>query len=271
MNDVILPRILSSTGTFIGRANGRDYRLIPQIAESTACDGFELMLLEDWSERLPVVCDFLLASGFLPETVHLEKNIGVLLSAGTEKCAEEALEIYRRDMEAAARLGARLVVLHFWGGRLSDYLIDKNLPLIPLFYDIAAQYGILLTIENIPCVYGTPLFMWNRIAAYYPEAKFIFDTRFGGFHNEYKKIFASPHWKNVCHMHISDFGGEMIQPILHPGEGAMDFDDLFAAMPSYPQAIAVESPVLAGDGTVDIEKLNRTVAYTREMCEKYRK
>ena len=26
-----------------------------------------------------------------------------------------------------------------------------------------------------------------------------------------------------------------------------------------------------GNGTVDIEKLNRTVAYTREMCEKYRK
>lgn len=67
------------------------------------------MLLEDWSERLPVVCDFLLASGFLPETVHLEKNIGVLLSAGTEKCAEEALEIYRRDMEGGikARRAAR--------------------------------------------------------------------------------------------------------------------------------------------------------------------
>ena len=124
MNDVILPRILSSTGTFIGRANGRDYHLIPQIAGSTACDGFELMLLEDWSERLPAVCDFLLASGFLPETVHLEKNIGVLLSAGTEKCAEEALEIFRRDIVAASRLGARLAVLHFWGGRLSDYHID---------------------------------------------------------------------------------------------------------------------------------------------------
>lgn len=271
MNDVILPRILSSTGTFIGRANGRDYHLIPQIAGSTACDGFELMLLEDWSERLPAVCDFLLASGFLPETVHLEKNIGVLLSAGTEKCAGEALEIFRRDIVAASRLGARLAVLHFWGGRLSDYHIDKNLPLIPLFYDIAAESGILLTIENIPCVYGTPLFMWNRIAAYYPEAKFIFDTRFGGFHNEYKKIFASPHWKNVCHMHISDFGGEMIHPILHPGNGTIDFNDLFAAMPSYPQAIAVESPVLNGNGTVDIEKLNRTVAYTRAMCEKYRK
>ena len=63
MNDVILPRILSSTGTFIGRANGRDYHLIPQIAGSTACDGFELMLLEDWSERLPAVCDFLLEIG----------------------------------------------------------------------------------------------------------------------------------------------------------------------------------------------------------------
>lgn len=271
MNNTRSPKILVSTGTFIGRANGRNERLIPIIAEKTICDGFELMLLEDWHERLPAVCDFLLTSGFRPETVHLEKNIGVLLSDGSEKRAQEAVEIFRKDIEVSAKLGAHLAVLHFWGGRRSDYHLDKNLPFIPIFYEIAKKSGILLTIENIPCVYGASLFAWNRIAAYYPEARFIFDSRLDAFHHDYKKIFASPHWKNVCHMHISDSGKEMIHPILHPGEGAIDFDSLFAEMPSYPPAITIESPVLNPDGTADTEKLNRTVAYIRELCEKYKK
>lgn len=271
MSNTKKPEILVSTGTFIGRANGRNERLIPVIAENAVCDGFELMLLEDWTNRLPAVCDFLVASDFHPKTIHLEKSIGVLLSDGSEQRARQALDTFMRDIEAAAKLGADLAVLHFWGGRRSDFHIDKNLPYIPRFYEAADIYGITLTIENIPCVYGTPLFAWNRIAAYYPAAKFIFDSRFGAFHNEYKKIFASPHWENVCHTHISDFGGEMIHPILHPGEGAIDFEDLFAAMPSYTPMITVESPVLNADGTADTEKLNRTVAYVRSLCEKYRK
>ena len=268
MNNTKKPEILVSTGTFIGRANGRNERLIPVIAENAVCDGFELMLLEDWTNRLPAVCDFLVASDFHPKTIHLEKSIGVLLSDGSEQRARQALDTFMRDIEAAAKLGADL---HFWGGRRSDFHIDKNMPYIPRFYEAADIYGITLAIENIPCVYGTPLFAWNRIAAYYPAAKFIFDSRFGAFHNEYKKIFASPHWENVCHTHISDFGGEMIHPILHPGEGAIDFEDLFAAMPSYTPMITVESPVLNADGTADTEKLNRTVAYVRSLCEKYRK
>ena len=104
---------------------------------------------------------------------------------------------------------------------------------------------------------------------------FIFDTRFGKFHEQYMDIFASPVWKNVKHMHASSFSGAknewgLIRPILQPGEGKVDFDHIISNMPHYEGSVTLESPVIAEDGSVDIATVNRSLDFLRERFEKYR-
>ena len=38
--------ILCSTGAIIGRPNGRNYRLLEDLAKQLQCDGFELMMYD---------------------------------------------------------------------------------------------------------------------------------------------------------------------------------------------------------------------------------
>ena len=59
------------------------------------------------------------------------------------------------------------------------------------------------------------------------------------------------------------------RPIVHPGEGKIDFDRLFAAMPPYDgETVTLESPVMLPDGTHDLEKLNRSLSFLRDKTRK---
>ena len=46
-------QILCSTGTMVGRANGYDYRVIIENKDLPGADGFELMMLKAWYDKLP--------------------------------------------------------------------------------------------------------------------------------------------------------------------------------------------------------------------------
>ena len=52
-----MAKILCSTGTMIGRPNGRDYRLIEKYAPQLHCDGFEFMMYSSWYEEVDVLTD----------------------------------------------------------------------------------------------------------------------------------------------------------------------------------------------------------------------
>ncbi|MBQ0009844.1 MAG: sugar phosphate isomerase/epimerase [Ruminococcus sp.] len=270
------PSVLVSTGAIIGRANGFDPRLIPPAREVLDCDGFELMTLEPWYGIYEDVSRILKKENFVPRTVHLEKKIGILLAENTPESTAEAVRHLKENLALCREVGAHLAVLHLWGGAFSDYALPAAIEKLASFFSLAEEAETVLTIENIPCKAGTPLRAWEQIAAAFPDAPFTFDTRFGAFHGETADILQSPLWKNVRHMHISDYRGglrewETLRPILHPGEGGQDFDALFEALPSYPAAMAVESPVLREDGTNDFDKLNKTVSYLRSLCKKHKK
>lgn len=267
-------KIYASTGTFIGAANNFDCGVIKEKAPFIDCDGFELMLLSAWYDNFYDVIKKISSFDLSFPVVHFEKGIGILLAENTEESKEKAKKNFIMNVEAAKCVGAEKAVFHLWGGKLSDSAIDDSAKSVSDFYRECDKAGIELLIENIPARYNGPLACWEKVRAEYPSAKFIYDTRFGEFHGESRKIFGSSFWKSVHHIHISSFDGQMkewglLRPILHPGEGKIDFDSLISDMPPYDGTVTLESPVLLEDGSVDIDKLNRSLSYIRKkFCEK---
>ena len=78
----------------------------------------------------------------------------------------------------------------------------------------------------------------------------------------------TPH---IEHVHVSDFGGgyrdfSALRPILHPGEGTVDFP-LFASLldaMDYRGGVTLESPVM-GEGGWDTDKLCATLRYLGDI------
>ena len=261
-------RLYASTGTFIGRANGYDYRLIAETAPLVACDGFELMMLPAWYGRLDDAARVLKSARVYTPVMHFDKEIGNLLSAGG---AEEAKRLFKINCAFANSVGARRGVLHLWGGLPSDSNIDVNFSVLPYVYGVSEEYGIEIMIENIPCRMSTPLTRLREIKAAFPKATFVFDTRFAKFCGEIGTFeSARDMWDGtVSHIHISDYNGGgasrgLIRPILHPGEGVIDFERFFRDLPAFSGTVTLESPVLSEEGAIDVKKLNLTLSYLKK-------
>ena len=271
----IMNKLYVSTGTIVGKANGYDHKVITENFENFSCDGYELMMLGFWYKKLDKVAADLRSSGIYTPVIHFDKDIGVIFAENDERFVPKAIDFFRMNAEFAEEIGAKKAVFHLWGGPKSDGNIDMATGLLPELIAECEKHGVMLLIENIPCKYSDPLSVWGKINERQPDVNFIFDTRFGAFHGQYLDIFASPLWKKVKHMHISSYSGVvnewgLIRPILHPGEGTVDFDHVFSNMPHYDESITIESPVLRDDGTLDVEKMRGTIAYMRNLIEKYR-
>ena len=274
MND-IKNRFYASTGTLVGRENNFDYCVITENAKKIRADGFELMILRPWYGRLDEIAKALADAGVYTPAIHFDKKIGVMLAEGDPKTSEKALELFAENVRMAKMTGAKKSVFHLWGGQKSDGAVDGAIELLPQMKEMCEAAGTELLIENIPCVYNDPLSIWEKIYSRIPDMGFVFDTRFGKFHDQYMDIFASPTWQNVKHMHASSFLGAknewgLIRPILQPGEGKVDFDHLISNMPHYEGSVTLESPVIAEDGSVDIATLNRSLDFLREKFALYR-
>lgn len=268
-------KFYASTGTIVGRANNFDYNVIIDHAKDIRADGIEFMMLSVWYNRIDEIAEALKKAGIYTPVIHFDKYIGVMLADGDEKTNVEAMKLFRENARLAKLIGAGKAVFHLWGGQKSDSTVDGAIELLPQMRDICEEAGTELLIENIPCEYNDPLSIWEKIYSRIPDMGFIFDTRFGKFHDQYMDIFASPVWKNVKHMHASSYNGKknelgLIRPILQPGEGQVDFDHIISNMPHYEGSVTLESPVLSDDGSVDTATLNRSLDYLREKFELYR-
>ena len=51
--------ILCSTGALLGRPNGRDFRLLETLTPKLRCDGYELMIYQDWYDQAEDLYAFL--------------------------------------------------------------------------------------------------------------------------------------------------------------------------------------------------------------------
>ena len=266
-------KIYCSTGTIIGGENNFDWNLIIENRNNISADGFELMMLHVYYKQFREMEKRFAAENMVFPVIHASKNIGDLLSHADRESTVEAIRLFELNCEFGVNIGAEKIVLHLWGGGDSDKNIEHNIDMCETLLEISGKYNITLLIENIPCVVNEPLSYWNILESRYPDLRFIADTRFLGFHSQTEEIFESQWYdKNkITHMHVSDFSGPVrdfstLRPILHPHEGMIDMDSLLTnAAEKYNGSITLESPVINGDGSLDIEKLNNSLNYIKKV------
>lgn len=258
-------KLLCSTGTLIGRPNGRDWRLLSPCGEKLRCDGLEFMMYDSWYDHAEEITAFLKALPLPVVTMHCEKSIGEKISLGE---TENALSRFRINCAMAAGLGARLMVLHLWNGVTSDKYMDRNLTVYPRLKEIAGNAGIALTAENVVCNQRDPVTHWREILKADPGALFTFDTKMAAFHGQLEHMYEEENrdlWPHIAHLHVNDYGGGYMDwqhlQTLHPGEGHVDFDRLFAFLRriGYDGDYTVEATSFDGDGVIHWDKLNRTL------------
>ena len=263
--------ILCSTGTIVGKANGFDYRLILRYRDEICADGFELMMLKAYYDRLGDVRKTVEKAGIPVYTIHFEKDITALLGLGDEDDLREGLRIFTENADMAQAVGAKGAVFHLWDGRFDRNHLSKGISLLETLYEICEKRGLELLVENVPCRIS-PYESVLEISERYPNARFTFDTRHADIIGETARFTESRIWKTKTgHLHVSDHCGQTVpgmwgvtRPILHPGEGKIDFYTLFASMPPYDgETVTLESPVMLPDGTHDLNKLNRSLSFIR--------
>lgn len=281
-----MSRLFVSTGTMVARENGYDYVRalgeIKRLAAQGLCDGLELMMLKFYYDKRESVVSAVRDFGVNAGVIHCEKDIGTMLSdAGgllergethdAEAMINDAKDLFRYNCTFAEKLHINRMVLHLWGGYSSDSHIEYNIESYCALREIAAEYGVRLLVENIPSRIYDPRSNWKKLLPYLGDGGLIFDTRFGMLHRQIEGILLdSAITEKIEHVHISDFAGtyrqfKALRPILHPGEGSVDFKKTAALLKKigYDGTITLESPVVDGED-LDMAKLADTLRFIRE-------
>ncbi len=278
-------KLYVSTGTMVGKSNGYDYRRalgeISVLREKGLCDGLELMMLRFYYDKIDALCHAVKQSGNSPALIHCEKDVGSLLSraAQQQKSGEreqamvlwnEAKELFSLNCTVGEKLRIPRMALHLWGGIESDGYIEYNVEKWETLQRIAGEHGLRLLCENVPSNRKDPLYNWHRLLPCLGDGGLVFDTRFAKLHEQIGQILTDeaiiPY---VEHVHISDFAGSYreftaLRPILHPGEGSVDFEEVARLLEKidYRGSVTLESPVMQGE-ELDIPKIENTLSYLR--------
>lgn len=268
-------KIYCSTGTIVGRANGFNYKLFTENHKNIEADGFELMMVHAYYPVLSSLIGEIERSGAKVEVVHAEKDIGGLLTEKDTEIIKKAFSDFEVNCKVAETLGVEKMVFHLWSAPHSDRYFEKNLSYLPYLLEIAKKHGVELLIENVPCITSDPLTHLLQIEEKYPDVRFIFDTRFGAFHEQTDKFLESK-WiecGKIAHMHFSDYIGpahdfSSLRPIPHLGCGLVGFDKIMPIIAEkYHGTITLESPEI-NENASGIDKINADLRYIRNNTRK---
>lgn len=262
--------VYCSTGAFVGRMTGYDHSVIktefPAVCRETGISGMEYIFMTSSYSIISDVRKIISDSKIPCKVLHADKNIGTLLSEGGEENRAEALRLWKINCEECRNLGAQRAVLHLWGSERSDNnFAEDHLSAMPYIKETADRFGVSLMIENVPCAAKDPLSRMRELADFGTD--FVFDVRFGQLHRQNFETVSSEFMKNgrISHVHISDtkcgyreFSG--LRPILHPGEGDVDFEMIFSELKKadYRGTFTLESPVISESG-IDWRKLSESL------------
>ena len=270
-----MKQILCSTGALIGIPNGRDYRLLEPLSKQLTCDGYEFMMYSSWYEKIEEITIFFQDLNLYIPVLHCEKSIGEYISKGSEDDLSEAFRRFENNCNLAKAIGAEKLVLHLWSGLTSDSNFRSNLGAYPRLREIADSYGLVLGVENVVCNVENPMKHLCELREAYPEICFVFDTKMAAFHEQLDLLYEKEYdwlWKDghICHYHVNDYNGGYMDwsnlRTLPIGAGKLDFERFFAFIreTGYEGDYTLEATAFNKEGVVDVEMVNRQVAYVRE-------
>lgn len=268
-----IPLLICSTGAISRGVDLNDHLHFVRTGSMLAGDGLEVMIFDHWYERFDRIAADFQASGIRIPVTHAEKNLGPNLASDDAQLVEATLARYSENCRFTHRLGGDRTVLHLWGLPESDRVIDRMLVMLPELVDRAAEHGVHLAVESIPCLVNDPLTNIQRVVETDHRARVALDTEFLSMHDQLQAALdADWLWEHeaVYHVHIKDFlDPRHIDPTkrryLQPGEGDIDFPSWFGTLASrgYSETISLEAPANRDDGGVDIDRLNGSLHYLR--------
>ena len=274
-----MAKILCSTGTMIGRPNGRDYRLIEKYVPQLQCDGFEFMMYSSWYEEVEALTEYLKSLKLYIPVVHVQKGIGEKISIGGPENFEEAYRLFEINCKLASEIGAAKLVIHLWDGLPSDKQFENNVKAYPVLREIAKKYGLDLLVENVVCNQQDPLTHMVELEEKYPDIHYIFDTKMAAFHSQLDKLYDPEYawlWKDghIRHYHVNDYGGGHMDwanlRTLPIGKGHIDFERFFDYIYKigYNDTFTVEATAFDETGVVDVDMLNDQFGQIRNYLAK---
>ena len=269
-------KILCSTGAFTGRSNGYNYKLLEPLSKVLTCDGFELMVDDEWYEEIEEVKQYIRNLNLYIPVVHCAKDIGELLSKGGTEELAKAYKMFETDCGVAKHLGAGKLVFHLWGGRTSDSNFQSNIRAYQHLNEVAKSYDLTLMVENIVCNVENPMKHLCELREIYPDIHFVFDTKMAAFHEQIDLLYEAEYdwlWKenHIRHYHVNDYGGGYMDwanlRTLPIGKGHVDFEKLFTFIKKtgYQGDFTVEATAFDDKGDVDVEMLNEQFRKIREL------
>ena len=267
-------KILCSTGALIGRPNGRDFRLLEKYRDELRCDGFEFMMYNTWYDQEKEILDFLKRTRLPIFVWHCEKQIGQDIALGEKESLQRAGERFRINCRMAAESGAEKMVMHLWDGMISDSRIENNIRAFSWLREMADEYGMDLTAENVVCNQMDPMTHWLALAKQYPDVHFTFDTKMAAFHGQMSLIQDADHrwlWEkgHICHLHINDYAGGYMDwqnlRTLPIGKGKINFEAFFSYLEqvNYQGDFAVEATAFDQTGEIHPDILNASLDWIR--------
>lgn len=197
-------------------------------------------------------------------SVHLFQPLHPLFTP-YQRRTEDAIDLFRRGVEGAAVLGARLVVWH--GPTRQELAGDETwsrfLATTDRLAGICAESDLVLGIENVSWCALTAVRDVIRLAAslvsltHQRQVGFVFDSfqALEAGANPFMMLAAME--GRIANVHISDgIGGDASQRHLLPGDGELPWPALLKAIAGagYAGPMMLEAPVT---GTADVERVRR--------------
>lgn len=274
-------KILCSTGTMIGRPNGRDYRLLKEFCPQLDCDGFEFILYNSWYDQIGPLTAFLREIRLDIPVLHCEKSLTEHIARGGKEEEKEAFRLFEINCRLANDIGAEKMVMHLWNGIISDDHFENNLRAYPKFRETAEKHGLTLLVENVVC-HQDPMTHWVELYRHYPDIQFVFDTKMADFHSQLEWLYKPEYdwlWKenHILHYHVNDYGGAYMDwnnlRVLQLGKGHIDFDRFFSFVKKtgYRGDFTLEGTAFDHTGYVDLDSLNSQFALARQYTARLRK
>lgn len=291
-----MPRILCSTGAFLGKTNNNDYRLLKEYAPRLECDGLELMMSSAWYTDIDNIAAAIKSYGLTIPVVHSQKSLGesmsgmkvdfsggkyseyIMTAEEDEAAFREGTYRFIKNLRLAEKVGAEKMVLHLWNGLVSDKNIQKNIERFGAWKGLADRAGISLLVENVICNNNSPLYNMKLVAEAYEDAGFVYDTKMSEFHGETMKLFEPEYeWivreGRIKHLHLNDYGGGYMDwgnmKVLPFGQGHVDFDSFFGRLAEYGYSgdCTVEATAVDKDGKIDFAMLNECFNNIRNLFD----
>jgi sugar phosphate isomerase/epimerase len=268
-------QLLCSSGAFGRYPILIDHLDIARYAPPLPIDGIEIMYYPEWTPRIDEIATDLLATGLRFPALHVEKNaaLAMLSEDATERAKGRAW--LAGSCHLGQLVGARVAVFHLWGTPGSDEHIERNLAILSECIDIAQEYEMELAVETIPCLKSTPLAVIQRVIEHDSRSKVALDTEFLAIHGQIEQALdAAWLWSPnlVRHIHLKDYDGQQYtaegyRRYLHPGEGKLDFAQIFARLrqQQFSGNLSLEASVVSPDYTRDSARLLSSLEHLRAM------